>query len=139
MIQRIQTLWLLIAAAFAALSFKFPFYSGNKITADPVGNVNELLASSHMLLLLFTAILVAGCLAIIFLYKNRRLQLRLTIVALFIALINVTLYFTQLKKYTSGNISLTAIFALAIPLLLFLAARGIWKDEKLVKSLDRLR
>jgi len=88
---------------------------------------------------LFTAILVAGCLAIIFLYKNRRLQLRLTVVALFIAVINVLLYFTQLKKYTSGNISLTAIFALAIPLLLFLAARGIWKDEKLVKSLDRLR
>ena len=139
MIQRIQTLWLFIAAAFAALSFKFPFYSGNKIPADPVGNVNELLASSHMLLLLFTAILVAGCLAIIFLYKNRRLQLRLTVVALFIAVINVLLYFTQLKKYTSGNISLTAIFALAIPLLLFLAARGIWKDEKLVKSLDRLR
>ena len=65
--------------------------------------------------------------------------MRLTVAALFISAINVILYFTQLKKYTSGNIALTAVFALAIPLLLFLAARGIWKDEKLVKSLDRLR
>lgn len=139
MIQRIQTLWLVIAAALAALCFKFPFYSGNKIPADPVGNVEELNASSSMLLLVFTALLLAGCLIIIFLYKNRRLQLRLTIAALLISIINVILYFMEVKKYTSGNISLTAVFALALPVFLFLAARGIWKDEKLVKSLDRLR
>jgi len=34
---------------------------------------------------------------------------------------------------------LTAIFAIVVPILLILAMRGIRKDEKLVKSLDRLR
>jgi hypothetical protein len=53
--------------------------------------------------------------------------------------INIVIYFSQLKKFTSGNISLTAVLAFAVPVLLLLAARGIWKDEKLMKSLDRLR
>jgi hypothetical protein len=44
-----------------------------------------------------------------------------------------------LKKFTSGNMALTSVFALAIPVFLLLAISGIWKDEKLVKSLDRLR
>jgi hypothetical protein len=35
--------------------------------------------------------------------------------------------------------SLTSVFALAIPVFLVLAINGMWKDEKLVKSLDRLR
>src|SRR5687768_9586915 len=101
MIQRIQTLWLFLAAVFSALSFKFPFYSGNTVPTDPVGNVKELLASSHMLLLLFTAVLLVGCLVIIFLYKNRKLQLRSTIAALVLSLLNILIYFAQLKKYTS--------------------------------------
>lgn len=139
MIQRIQSFWLLLAAAFAALTFRFPFYSGNTLQNDPVGNVREVLASSHMLLLVFTAVLVAGNLAIIFFYKNRKLQLRLTIIALIISIIDVIIYFMQIRKFTSGNISLTSVFVFFIPIFLLLAARGIWKDEKLVKSLDRLR
>jgi hypothetical protein len=35
--------------------------------------------------------------------------------------------------------SLTAVLAFAPPILLILAANGIRKDEKLIKSLDRLR
>lgn len=29
MIQRIQTIWLLLAAIFAAVTFRFPFYTGD--------------------------------------------------------------------------------------------------------------
>ena len=51
------------------------------------------------------------------------------------------LFFMQTKKFApgQGNFSLSAIFALVIPILLIVAMRGIRKDEKLVKSLDRLR
>jgi hypothetical protein len=56
-----------------------------------------------------------------------------------LSIINIVLYITELKKFSSGNMSLAAILALAIPVFLLLAIRGIWKDEKLVKSLDRLR
>jgi len=35
--------------------------------------------------------------------------------------------------------SLTSVFSLAIPVFFILGINGMWKDEKLVKSLDRLR
>jgi drug/metabolite transporter superfamily protein YnfA len=139
MIQRIQTVWLFLAALFAALTYKFPFYAGNKIPLNPDGKQNELIASSNFLLLVFTAGLIAGCLIIIFLYKNRKQQMWLALAAAGLSLINIILYFNDIKKFVSGRISLSAIFALAIPVFLLLAIRGIWKDEKLVKSLDRLR
>ena len=139
MIQRIQTVWLFLAALFAALTYKFPFYAGNKLPLNPDGKQDELIASSDFLLLIFTAGLTAGCLIIIFIYKNRKQQMWLAIAAAGLSIINIILYFNQIKEFVSGRISLTAIFALAIPVLLILAIRGIWKDEKLVKSLDRLR
>ena len=139
MIQRIQTVWLFLSALFAALTYKFPFYSGNKLPLNPNGNTVDLVASSNFLLLIFTAGLVAGTVAIIFLYKNRKQQMWLTAAAAGLSIINIIIYFTELKKFISGNMALTSVFALAIPVFLLLAINGIWKDEKLVKSLDRLR
>ena len=139
MIQRMQSLWLLAAALCAAFTYKFSFYSGNTIDKNNISKFDNLVASSNFLLLIFTALLVAGSLIILFLYKDRKIQLRLTIVATILSIINLVIYFRQLKDFTSGNISLTAVLSFAIPVFLILAARGIWKDEKLVKSLDRLR
>jgi len=139
MIQRIQTVWLFLAALFAALTYKFPFYSGNIINKQNVQQYAKLVASSNFLVLIFTAGLVAGTIIMIFMYKNRKQQVWLVAAAAGLSIINIVLYFTELKKFVSGNMSLTAIFALAIPVFLFLAINGIWKDEKLVKSLDRLR
>lgn len=136
MIQRIQSVWLLLAAIAAVLSFKFSFYSG---TMDGEEGTQYLLASSNLFLVVLTTLLAAGCLILIFLFKDRKRQLRLTIAATFISIVNTVLYFSQLKKFIDGAISLTAVFVLIIPILLFFAARGIWKDEKLIKSLDRLR
>ena len=139
MIQRIQTVWLFLAALFAALTYKFPFYSGNVINKESVQRFEKLLASSNFLVLIFTAGLIVGTIIMIFMYKNRKQQMWLTAAAAGLSIINIVLYFTELKKFISGNMSLTAVFALAIPVFLFLAMNGIWKDEKLVKSLDRLR
>ena len=139
MIQRIQTVWLFLVALCAAFTFKFPFYSGNMIGKDNIPRYEKLVASSNFLLLIFTAILIGGAIAIIFLYKNRKQQLWLTITAAGLSIINIIIYFSQLKKFISGNVSLAAVLVFAIPIFLLLAANGIWKDEKLVKSLDRLR
>ncbi|HEY2722404.1 MAG TPA: DUF4293 family protein [Chitinophagaceae bacterium] len=136
MIQRLQSLWLLVAGLLAALTFVFPFYSGNVIID---GKFLNLTASSHLATLILTGALVPGCLVIIFLYKDRKMQLRWTILALAISLLNIIVYFGQMKKFVSGNLSFAAVIFIAVPLFLFLAARGIWKDEKLIKSLDRLR
>jgi heme/copper-type cytochrome/quinol oxidase subunit 3 len=139
MIQRIQTVWLFLVALCAAFTFKFPFYSGNMIGKDTIQRYEKLVASSNFLLLIFTVVLVGGSIAIIFLYKNRKQQLWLTIGAAVLSVINIIIYFSQTKKFIDGQISLGAILAFAIPMFLLLAANGIWKDEKLVKSLDRLR
>ena len=136
MIQRIQSIWLLVASVCAAFTFKFSFYSGSKPEKN---DTQYLVASSNFLLLIFTAALVAGCLIIIFLYKERKRQLWLTIATAVLSVLNLIIYFSQIKKFSGGTISLSAVLALVIPVLLVLAARGIWKDEKLVKSLDRLR
>ena len=139
MIQRIQTVWLFLAALFAALTYKFPFYTGNIINKENVHIYEKLMASSNFLLLIFTAGLVAGTIAIIFMYKNRKQQIWLTVAAAGLSIINIILYFTELKKFLSGNMALTSVFAFAIPVFLVLAINGMRKDENLVKSLDRLR
>jgi len=139
MIQRIQTVWLFLAALFAALTYKFPFYSGNIVNKENLHIFEKLKASSNFLLLMFTAGLVAGTIFIIFMYKNRKQQMGLTAAAAGLSIINIILYFTELRKFISGNMSLTSVLALAIPVFLVLAINGMWKDEKLVKSLDRLR
>lgn len=139
MIQRIQTVWLFLAVIFAALTYKFPFYTGNIIGKDNVQRFLSLNATSNFILLILTAGFIAGTTAIIFMYKNRKQQLWLTVVAACLSIINLVIYFYEIKKFTSGNMSLTAILAFALPVLLIFAVNGIRKDEKLIKSLDRLR
>lgn len=140
MIQRLQSVWLLLAAAAAFCSLQFPFYSGNMIMDNQSKRI-ELTAQSHLLLTILSAGVGIASLIAIFLYKNRKIQLRLVVVTLFVSILNLVLFFMQTKKFVpgEGNYSLTAIFAIFVPVLLFFAIRGIRRDEKLVKSLDRLR
>ncbi len=139
MIQRIQSILLFLAAVCATLSFKFPFYSGNKIEKENLPSLEKFTASSNFILLVLTVILIVEIVATIFMYKNRKQQLWLTVTSVIVSFINLVIYFTQIKNYSNGTLSFTAILVFAIPVLLILAVRGIWKDEKLVKSLDRIR
>ncbi len=139
MIQRIQSVWLLLAAICALFTFRFPFYSGNVVGKDNLQHFEKLVASSDFLLLILTVLLIAGAIIIIFLYKNRKQQMWLTISGLVLSGLNIFIYFKETKKFVSGNMSLTSILSLAIPVFFLLALNGISKDEKLVKSLDRLR
>src|SRR5215467_3719364 len=139
MIQRMQSLWLMLAGACALLTYRFPFYSGNTLDKNNQLQPARFIASFDILINILTAIIIVACLVSIFLFKNRKLQLRLTIFALLVSVLNIILYFNKLNKFIHGELSLSCVFAFLIPLFLFFAARGIWRDEKLVKSLDRLR
>jgi len=136
MIQRIQTVWLLFASACAFLSMKFPFYF---IGPHPDLPSDQFNATTNMVLLILTSILGALCLFVIFTYKQRKLQLWLTILAIIISALNIFLYFSYKKNYTGGGLALTSVLVFAIPFFLLFAARGIYRDQKLVKSMDRLR
>lgn len=141
MIQRLQSVWLLLAAAAAFCSLRFSFYSGNMIAENQQKIFTSLTAQSHLLLLILTAGVGIASIIAIFLYKNRKMQLRIVLLTLLVSIINLVLFFMQTKKFVPGEgaFDLTAIFAIFTPVLLFFAIRGIRRDEKLVKSLDRLR
>jgi apolipoprotein N-acyltransferase len=139
MIQRIQTIWLVLAATAAFLTLKFSFYSGNKIGVDQMPKFTSLVATSNIGLLILTIAVGVAALIAVFLYKNRKLQLRITLAAMLLSLLNIVLYYNQTLNFAVGTYDLTALVALAVPVCLLLAAKGIYTDQKLVKSLDRLR
>lgn len=135
MIQRIQSIWLLLAAACSLASLKWSFYSGNKdnnLFAELNGT------SSFFLLILAVAVSLLA-LAALFLFKNRKLQIKLSLGGLLLQLVALVVYFMQTKQYLEGNFTLTSVFSFAIPVLFILAWMGIRKDEQLIKSMDRLR
>lgn len=139
MLQRMQSIWLLIAAIFAFLTFQLSFYSGNIITEGQPAAFKYLNAGFNIWILIITIALVCIAVIDIFLYKKRKLQGRLSILGILFSILNIFLYNKQTLKFSEGNYDLTALLALIIPFLFFFAARGIYKDEKLVKSLNRLR
>ena len=139
MIQRQQSLWLLLAAVASILSFLLPFYSGNKIGDSNISTFDELTGGSNFFLLILTgaSVLISGI--SIFLYKDRKAQLKLMVAGILISIVLLILYFVEIKKFQKGNFALTSVFVFFILIGYIMAARGIWKDEKLVKSLDKLR
>jgi uncharacterized membrane protein YagU involved in acid resistance len=139
MLQRIQTLWLFLASVCALLTLKFSFFSGIRAGANPGKPIEALLATSTIPIVVLTVGLAIGMLIVIFLYKNRKLQWRLVLVGILISILIIFLYYLETQNFQEGHYSLSAIFSIAIPVLLFMAARGIRRDQKLVKSLDRLR
>ncbi len=140
MIQRVQTLWLLAASVCAFLTLKFSFFSGNKM-ANNVKQFVPLNGLENIVLTILTVAVAVAALVLIFLYKDRKKQLWLALATALVSVINVALYFSETKKYLpgEGNYDLTAVLAFVIPVFLLLAVRGIYRDEKLVKSVNRLR
>lgn len=136
MIQRIQSLWLLLASGAALVSIKMPFYSGI-IEAQTI--LTTLTGQTTFLILVLSVITGITALVSIFLFKNRKLQLKTGMGALTASFITIILYFIEAKKFSDGNYAISMLVILAVPVLLLMALRGIYKDEKLVKSLDRLR
>ncbi|MCO5241719.1 MAG: DUF4293 domain-containing protein [Chitinophagaceae bacterium] len=138
MLQRIQTLWLLLAAAFSFFTLRFSLYNGNKLV-NGISEYNMLSATSSLFLIILAV--AAGLVALItvFMYKNRSTQQKLCISGLVLFIISGLLYYTQIKSFTEGSFTLWSVFYFFIPVSFILAMRGIYRDQKLVKSIDRLR
>lgn len=142
MIQRIQTLWLLLASVAAFLTLKLFFYTGNTIQEGmAMKQFTALTAQSSIPLLISTVATGLTALIAIFLFKDRKLQQKLVLASLVLSILDLLLFYLQTKKFVpgEGNYGISALVALIIPILLILAMRGIYRDQKLVKSLDRLR
>jgi len=136
-----QSVWLLLAAVCAVLTIKFSFYSGNvDVPGQPV-SFQYLTAAFSIWILIVTIVITCIAAIDIFLYKNRKLQGRLAIVGLLFSFLNIFLYLKEIHRFVEnqGSHTISSIFVFMIPVFFFLAWRGIYRDQKLVKSLDRLR
>lgn len=140
MIQRLQTLWLLFAAGLAFASLKLSFFSGN-LLVNNVKQFQRFTAMSSIFLMILTVAVAIAALIAIFLYKTRKTQLKITIAVFVVSLVNVLLAYMQTKNFVPDEWSydISSVTYIAIPVLVAFAIRGIYKDEKLVKSADRLR
>ena len=138
MIQRQQTLWLVLSGICAFLSYKFPFFSGIKEGAKNLTEKAILDGGSSFFLLVLTGISLVLSLITIFLYKDRKLQLKLCVAGIILSILILIIYFSEMRKL-SGSVSLSSIFVFAMLAGYIMATRSIWHDEKLIKSLDKLR
>lgn len=148
MIQRVQTLWMILAAIAAFLTIKFSFYSGtlaiqegaNAVTSMATdGSYHLVTASDNFLILILTSALGTGLAINIFLFKHRSIQIRIIIAAIIDECLIIFLYIRETQKFSQGNFNIAAILHILIILFLVFAARGIYKDSKLIKDSNRLR
>ncbi len=141
MIQRKQTIWLLLAAITGFLLTRVPLYTGTL-----TGQVVRMFTATESLLL-FAVAIVAALLGLIpvFLFKNRPLQLKLSVLGVLVSIGFIALEVWQIGEFRQSNTLLKgsyywgALLPIAMAVFFILAAINIRKDEKLVKSLDRLR
>jgi len=147
MLQRIQTVYLMLAFIASALLFTqlpiavFPFPDGGDIAFNLIKKYEII---STLPLLLLNGALVLFAFVAVFLYTNRPLQFRLTMIGFLInVILIIVMFFTadsmQNQLKVEAQYKLGAIFPLISMVLLILASKAIRKDEKLIKSADRLR
>lgn len=62
-----------------------------------------------------------------------------SVVAIVLDLVLIFLYYSATKNFSKGDYAITAALHIIIIVSLILAAKGINKDEKLIKDSNRLR
>lgn len=140
MIQRQQTLWLLLATVAGVFTFMFPFAVGEKLIVNTTMKERvDLVAVEDFFILILTIISVGLSAVTIFLFKDRKLQIKLCLLGLLVSIGILILYVLGMNKLLASTPALWAILPVAIITSYFMAFRNIRKDEKLVKSLDKLR
>ncbi len=154
MIQRIQTVFLFLAIIALVLFNIFPYW---QVAAGEEGARMQLMSYGfattvqgettvdyglYALVAGLSGVAIIIALVEIFTYKNRLTQMKLAIANSFLmtaTLVLMTYFVVGLQEEYQGDFGL-GIFVFALAMLLnILARRFIQKDEKLVRSVDRLR
>ena len=153
MIQRIQTVYLLIVVALLVATLFMPlavFQQGDALLSLKAMGLSTMVGEPEMVystwgLFVVTLMIAIIAFVTIFLFKNRVLQIRLCV---FNAILMLGFYgfFAFLAYNIKGDFegaTMSVKFGLSFPLISlildYLAIRNIGADEALVRSLDRLR
>jgi len=155
MIQRIQSVYLLLTFILSVLFLSGEFFSfsnnaGARIMMDfsglwTAGEGEEFVRTgNHLFLTSFFILISLISIADIFFYKNRKIQLLLAKILVLIsaASAGLTIYYIVFitdHYHVSFIPDFRMLIPIAVPVLCLLAHRGIRKDEDLVRSYDRLR
>lgn len=131
MIQRIQSVYLFITAlSMALISFKISIYQIGK---------KEYFAQDDTNFFVLTLVIMLLSLFSVALFKSRFLQMkfiRLALVLSIVLSIRLILLYFQFRAQLSISCLIFVFFSI---LSLIMALRGVLKDEKLVRSADRIR
>ena len=154
MIQRIQSIYLLIASLLIGSLFFVPFIEivnvkGEVYRFDSGGLYQEGIQNPEVIfgslsLIILCSISVTFILATIFQYNRRVRQIAFSKFNIFIllALSGIICYDVwRCIHFAPGSYSLKVylLFPLIAIILIYLAIRAIIKDERLLKSVDRIR
>ena len=162
MIQRRQTIFMLLSVIITALLFFTPLMSFNandevmRFTIFGIKNPIETMSFSATYtwpLVVLTILMTVAPLVTIFLYKKRELQVRLCRLNMLVNIIFIGLVFIYYESDVMSvifavendiyTLDVAYFIGMAFPLvnlvLGILAIRGIKKDIELLKSVDRLR
>jgi hypothetical protein len=155
MIQRIQSIYFLLASVALLALFAFPLVHGvnvdGVIKTIKIDGVYELVNGqpvrtvSFLMLTIVTILLALVPIISIFMFKNRKLQLALGYGGI-LAIIGFSFWMSQtVQKFMGGATLRTDNYGIGMLLssisivFLLLATKSIKNDEKLIKSADRLR
>ena len=159
MIQRIQSVFLLVAALLLATLFKLNFYTAQlenseiRYTAWLHQNTTTNEIHINLIHIILQFAIIGFTLYTIFSYKNRKKQIKLAafnillicgfIVLMFYSYDNAKSFLDRSFNSQGAELSTTYGIGMILPLLSlvfnFLAIKGIRKDEELIKSADRIR
>jgi len=155
MLQRIQSIYLLLASLSIFALFLFPFvhniYVDGKTISIMVSGVFQDVNGQRLHTQFFVALTAATALVgfiplvTIFMYKNRKQQIALCYSAILV-IIGLSFWMAQAVKGVMGstqidthNWGIGLLLSTISILFLVFALKAIQRDEKLVKSADRLR
>ena len=153
MIQRIQTLYLLIIVSLITALFFLPLSTiqlGMDFYTFDVSGLSTMTTPSELIfpvwaLMGLAAVIVLAAFVAIFMYKKRVLQMRICVfnALLLIGFYGLMAYFTWQIAKPADIFHFSPHIALGFPfvslILSYLAIRSIGADEALVRSLERLR
>lgn len=147
MIQRIQSLYLLLVIIAYILLFFFPIATYTTLESSFRFSLLEITganSNSSIPLMVAVILLAITVLVTIFLFKKRLLQIKITAILLLahIGFVAALFYVADslTKKFGADAVYQSGAYIALIPLVfVVLANRAIRKDEKMVRSTDRLR
>ena len=147
MLQRIQTLYIMVAAILIGILFALPFaeiaHNNQLFLFDIRGIVrNGIVEENGMAIAVFIGVILLLHIVVVYSFKKRIRQMRLLVftIILLLGLFGMFYFFTY-YSFSGAEISfkLPVVFPLVAIILDYLAIRNIGKDEALIRSIDRIR